>query len=93
MAGTGASAFTATVDGGPTLQFNAVTSLQINAQDGNDDVALTVGTLAITAINVSGGAPTASDKLVVVGTPARRHGRVYAYLSQRRFADWARISS
>ncbi len=70
VAGTGASAFTATVDGGPTLQFNAVTSLQINAQDGNDDVALTVGTLAITAINVSGGAPTASDKLVVVGTPA-----------------------
>ncbi len=69
VAGTGASAFTATVDGGPTLQFNAVTSLQINAQAGNDEVAVTVGALAITSINVSGGDPTASDKLVVVGTP------------------------
>ncbi len=69
LAGTGASALTATVDGGPTLQFNAVTSLQINALAGNDDVALTVGPLAITSISVSGGDPTASDKLVIVGTP------------------------
>ena len=69
VAGTGASAFTATVDGGPTLQFNAVTSLQIGALAGDDDISLTVGPLALTSINISGGDPTASDKLVVLGTP------------------------
>ena len=68
VVGTAAGSLTASVDGGPTLQFNAVTSLQVNALAGNDEIDLTVGQLAITSVNVNGGDPTASDKLVIIGT-------------------------
>lgn len=69
VVGTAAGSLTATVDGGPSLRFNAVTSLQVNALAGNDEIDLTVGQLEITAINVSGGDPTASDTLLILGTP------------------------
>ncbi|MCO6453692.1 MAG: CHRD domain-containing protein [Pirellulaceae bacterium] len=69
--GTAADAFTAAIDGGPTVQFNAVTSLQINGLGGDDDIDLTVGPLAITSIDIDGGDPTASDTVLVNGTPGQ----------------------
>ncbi len=69
VTGTGANALTATVDGGPAVQFNAVNALVINALAGDDDISVTSGPLAINSITINGGDPTASDKLIIVGTP------------------------
>ncbi len=93
MVGTAANALTASVDGGPTLQFSAVTSLQVNALDGDVDIALTVGALAITSINVSGGNPNCQRQTLDRRHAGRRHSRVYAYFVERWFAHRAGIPS
>ena len=49
------------------MNFIDLTVLNLNGNSGDDVIAVTPNTLAITAINVNGGDPTASDTLIVNG--------------------------
>ena len=60
-----------TVDNGTQVNFIDLTVLNLNGNAGDDVIAVTPNTLAITTINVNGGDPTASDTLIVNGTAAR----------------------
>ena len=68
-AGTAANSVRVTVDNGTQVNFIDLTVLNLNGNAGDDVFAVTPNTLAITAINVAGGDPTAnSDTLIVTAT-------------------------
>jgi hypothetical protein len=70
IVGIDADSLTVSIDGGPAIQYDGVTVLNVDALAGDDDISVTVGPLAITAINITGGDPTTGDKLLINGTAA-----------------------
>jgi hypothetical protein len=69
--GTAANTVAVTVDNNTTMNFVALQTLNLNAGSGDDVISVRPNALAITAINVDGGDPTASDTVIVNGTAAQ----------------------
>jgi Ca2+-binding RTX toxin-like protein len=68
IVGIDGDSLTVSIDGGPAIQFDGVTALNVDALAGDDDIDLTVGPLAIGNISIIGNDPTASDILLINGT-------------------------
>ncbi len=69
--GLGADSLVATVNDGPEMRFDGVTSLVVDALHGDDDIDVELNGLKLTGFTVQGGLPTAgSDSLVISGAGA-----------------------
>ncbi|MBI2479523.1 MAG: hypothetical protein HYV60_13075, partial [Planctomycetia bacterium] len=72
VTGTAANSFTASVDGSPAFQYNAMQNLTIDGLAGDDDIDVDVQVAAwgITALNIRGNSPSADvDTVTVTGVP------------------------